>query len=274
MEGKPLRCYAPVGAWRDIVQNEHQSHEVRLSTSENSRVRALVGAYWEKFVINDDMNFNYLGIPQCSAANLSIALAGGADCLSAVGPLPGTHASDPGLRENMNNAFGDDVQRGYKQYAFFASVDFDIFPKVLTVTAGTRRYHYDEFEEGSVWYTLPTAAHPRSPQRGVHGRQCGQGRRLVRFSDEPGQERKRFSQPRQSDVALAPDIMIYYTFSQGFRPGGFNRTASLPGQAPLARGITPYCGPPRRIQDVSPEAAPSTKTRRNNSGQPATTPTI
>jgi len=44
-------------------------------------VRALVGAYWEKFVINDNMLFNYLGIPQCSPANLAIARAGGADCL-------------------------------------------------------------------------------------------------------------------------------------------------------------------------------------------------
>ena len=45
--------------------------------------------YWEKFVIDDNMNFNYLGIPQCSQANLDIALAGGPDCLSAVGPDAG-----------------------------------------------------------------------------------------------------------------------------------------------------------------------------------------
>ena len=25
---------------------------------------------------------------------------------------------------------------------------------------------------------------------------------------------------------ITPDIMAYYTFSQGFRPGGFNRSAS------------------------------------------------
>src|SRR5262249_4055135 len=115
--------------------------------------RALFGAYWEKFVIDDDMNFNYLDVPQCSPANLAIALNGGPDCLSAVGPLPGSNASAPGLRENMHNAFGNDVQRGYRQYAFFASLDLDIVPKVLTLTLGTRRYHYDEFEEGSVWQT-------------------------------------------------------------------------------------------------------------------------
>src|SRR4029077_13276960 len=99
--------------------------EFRISTDPEQRIRALAGFFWEKFVIDDNMNFNYLGIPQCSPANLAAALAGGPDCLSAVGPLPGAYASDPGLRENMNNAFGEDVQRGYKQYAFFASVDLD-----------------------------------------------------------------------------------------------------------------------------------------------------
>ena len=238
LAGKPLQCYAPVGAWHDRVQNEHQSHEVRLSTHENSRVRALVGAYWEKFVINDNMNFNYLGIPQCSAANLAIALAGGADCLSAVGPLPGSYASDPGLRENMNNAFGDDVRRGYKQYAFFASVDFDILPKVLTLTAGTRRYHYDEFEEGSLWSSFDATKglivdHPNGACT-VAGA-CG-------FPINLAKSESGFRSRANLAWHIAPDIMTYYTFSQGFRPGGFNRTASLPGQAPNPIPVAYYCG--------------------------------
>ena len=241
LEGKPLRCYAPVGAWHDIVQNDHQSHEIRLSTNEKSRVRALVGAYWEKFVINDDMNFNYLGIPQCSSTNLAIALAGGADCLSAVGPLPGTHASNPGLRENMNNAFGDDVQRGYKQYAFFTSVDFDIIPKVLTVTAGTRRYHYDEFEEGSLWDTVPSTPsalivdHPNGAC--TLAGMCG-------FPINLSKKESGFRSRANLTWHITPDIMTYYTFSQGFRPGGFNRIKSLPGQAPALIGVAYYCGGP------------------------------
>ena len=240
LEGKPLQCYAPVGAWHDSVQNEHQSHEVRLSTHENSRVRALVGAYWEKFVISDDMNFNYLGIPQCSAANLAIALAGGADCLSAVGPFPGSYASDPGLRENMNNAFGQDVRRGYKQYAFFASVDFDILPKVLTLTAGTRRYHYDEFEEGSVWPSCGNHQRPhrRSPQRGLHGR------RGVRFSDQPRQERKRLPQPRQPDLAHYCGHHDLLHLLPGFPSGWFQSNQLASGSTLNSIGVAYYCGGP------------------------------
>ena len=224
-----------MGAWRDSVKNEHQSHEFRLVTNEASRVRALVGAYWEKFVIDDDMDFNYLGIPQCSPANLAVALAGGADCLSAVGPLPGTYASNPALRENMHNAFGDDVQRGYKQYAVFGSVDFDILPKVLTVTAGARRYHYDEFEEGSTFSSLATENVDRPNGACQSTGDCGIP--IYLSKSESG-----FRSRANLTWRVVPDVMIYYTFSQGFRPGGFNRTYSLPGQPPGATGIASFCG--------------------------------
>lgn len=249
LAGKPLRCYAPVGTWLDIVQNEHQSHELRISTNEQSRVRALVGAYWEKFVINDNFNWNNLGIPQCSPANLAIALAGGPDCLSAVGPLPGTHASDPSLRENMSNAAGEDVQRGYKQYAFFASVDIDLIPKVLTLTAGTRRYHYDEFEEGSLFSVLTTnplildhlngactaaavcSVFPTCTAEGCAG-----------FPINLAKSESGLRNRANLTWHMTRDLMTYYTFSQGFRPGGFNRVASLSGQPPQLHGAAPYCG--------------------------------
>jgi iron complex outermembrane recepter protein len=242
--GKP-RCYAPLGAWHDSVQNEHQSHEIRLSTPEQSRVRGVVGAYWEKFVINDEMDFNFLGIPQCSAANLAIALTGGADCLSAVGPLPGVHASNPGLRENMGNAFGEDVQRGYKQYAFFASVDFDIVPKRLTLTAGTRSYHYDEFEEGSVWQTATSTANNTTPPTELilnhpNGACTTQG--LCGFPVSLSKSESGFRSRANLTWHITPAIMTYYTYSQGFRPGGFNRTGSQPGQAPAPVGVAYYCG--------------------------------
>ena len=143
------------------MRNTHQSHELRFATTQDWRVRGLAGFYWEKFVIDDNMNFNYLGIPQCDQAALNTALSGGADCLSAVGPVPGAYASDPSLRTNANTAFGEDAQRGYKQKAFFTSIDVDIIPKVLVATGGIRFYHYDEFEEGSEYYSESTSVAAR-----------------------------------------------------------------------------------------------------------------
>ena len=241
LTGKPLQCYPPVAPWHDNVRNTHQSHELRISTDSHHRARALVGAYWEKFVIDDQMDWNYLGIPQCDPTNLATAQAGGPDCLSAVGPVPGAWASDPSLRENMNSAFGEDVQRGYKQLAFFASVDFDIIPKVLTLSAGTRHYHYDEFEAGSVWYTQTTSPlivnHPNGACTAAGA--CG-------FPINLAKSESGFRSRASLTWHPGTDLMIYYTFSEGFRPGGFNRVG------PVLTGRLRWCGP----MSTGPECPP------------------
>jgi outer membrane receptor protein involved in Fe transport len=234
-----LECYAPVGQWVDTVQNQHQSHEFRVTTNEDYRIRGLFGAYWEKFNIDDQMNFNYLSIPQCSPANLAAANAGGPYCLSAVGPVPGVFATDPGLRENSNTAFGEDAQRGYKQTALFASIDFDLIPKVLTVSGGTRWYSYEEYENGSEFYT-ESSSQPLLINRPngacTNGGGCGFPMDLSKT--EHG-TRSRLNLTWH----ITPDIMTYYTFSQGFRPGSFNRTSSSNGMVNLAAEI-PYCTGP------------------------------
>jgi outer membrane receptor protein involved in Fe transport len=226
VSAKPTTCYAPVGSWVDTVHNTHQSHEFRLSTSEDNRIRATAGGYWEEFVIQDEMNFDYMPIPQCNSTNLAIAEGGGPDCVSAVGPIPGNYANDPSLRENSDTAFGEDVRRGYRQSAAFTSVDFDIIPKVLTVTGGTRYFHYDEFEQGSEFYTETTPLFKTildQPNGAcIASGSCGFGIHLNK--QEHG-----FRSRGNITWHITPDIMAYYTYSQGFRPGGFNRTNSSAG---------------------------------------------
>jgi iron complex outermembrane recepter protein len=231
---KPTTCYAPVGDWNDQVRNTHQSHEVRLQSDDANRIRTTVGGFWEDFKIYDNMNYDYLPIPQCSAANLAISAAGGPDCTSAVGPPPGTFANDPNLRVNSNTAFGEDVERGYRQAAAFASLDFDIIPKVLTVSGGIRYFHYDEFERGSEYYTesLPASLNALNGVCTAAGG-CGFGINLNK-TESGKKERANIS------WHITPDMMLYYTYSEGFRPGGFNRTASTAGGAVSLGAVAPY----------------------------------
>jgi outer membrane receptor protein involved in Fe transport len=238
LQGVKLKCGPPVAYWNDTVRGEHQSHELRLSSDPDQRLRALLGAFWEKQVIFDDMQWYYLGIQQCGAAGSAIltsALNGGEPCVSAVGPAPGSYANQPGLREN--SAFGEDAQRGYRQLAFFGSVDFDLIPKVLTVTAGTRHYDYQEFEAGSVWYTESTSPlilnHPNGAC--TNAGDCGIPFDLNR--DEGG-----FVSRGNLSWHIVPDVMLYYTYSQGFRPASFNRTYVPVGGSPIAFSRGPYCG--------------------------------
>lgn len=210
---KPTSCGAPEGSWRDQVQNTHQSHELRFTTPTDKRLRALVGAFYENFIIYDRMDFNYMVINQCNPENLAISAAGGPDCVAAPGPMPGFYANDPTLRENTNTGFGEDVRRGYQQTAFFGSVDFDIIPDVLTITGGTRHYDYDEFEQGSEYYSASSGLlnQPNGSQ------QRGFGINLKK--SESG-----FVSRGNLTWHITPDVMVYYTYSEGFRPGGFNRT--------------------------------------------------
>jgi outer membrane receptor protein involved in Fe transport len=205
-----LTCYTPNGSWNDTVENTHQSHEIRVSTPDDKDVRGIIGLYYEKFVIDDQMNFNYLDIPQCTTTNYSIAVGGGPACVSAVGPVPGTPAVDPGLRSS-NTAFGEDAQRGYSQFAFFGSADYDIIPKVLTISGGTRHYDYSEFETGSEFYTSTGCVDV--PNGGCTGSPINK-----RISYSGWRSRGNLS------WHVTPDILVYYTWSQGFRPGAFNRT--------------------------------------------------
>ena len=136
-------CYSPSTTWNETERNTHQSHEFRLSTPDDWRLRGILGAFWEQLQIQDQLNWHYKTLPPCTATVT-------AGCLTNVGPAPGASVNNPAPIRNDNVAFFNDVQRGYKQTAFFTSLDFDLIPKVLTITAGTRYYDFDNSESGSV----------------------------------------------------------------------------------------------------------------------------
>ncbi len=255
---KATTCYAPVGSWRDQVRNTHISHELRISTDQDYRLRGLAGAFYEKFNIYDNMNFNYMGIPQCSPANLAISNAGGPDCVTTVGPvIPGYFAGDPTYRTNSNTAFGEDVNRGYKQTAFFASADFDIIPKVLTVSAGERHFKYDEFEHGQEYYSATSTVLNVPNGTCTH---CGFGINLNK-SESGWKGRANIS------WHILPDVMVYYTWSQGFRPGGFNRTAtSVDGSMIALKGVAPFGANPGDLQLNKPAGYNSDSLLNNEIG--------
>lgn len=221
--GTPPVCYSPVTSWHDQVRSSHLSNELRLSTPYDWRVRGLLGLYQENFTIADNMNFLYKTIPSCTPSNLAVALAGGPVCVANVGPEPNPYAIDPSLR-NDNTAFGEDVRRGYSQYAVFGSIDFDLIPKVLTLTGGTRYYHYNEYEFGTKYTTNESCQNVPNGEctDGVYGGGTLIGGNLP-TSGGGNKSYSGFKSRGNLTWHITDDTMAYYTFSQGFRPGGFNR---------------------------------------------------
>jgi iron complex outermembrane receptor protein len=220
-------CFSPVAYWHDTVRNTHLTNEVRISTPEEKRIRAIAGAFYEKFRIYDDMNFNYKTIPTCTTT----LIAANSVCSGVVQTYPGSTANDPGLR-GPNTAFGEDTQRGYDQYAFFGSVDFDILHN-LTLTAGTRYYHYKEFEVGSQYQTYASNCY----QTLVCALPSGNGINPATGIPSTGNVNIDALNDRvvyhgfksRASLTWKPSdtTTIFGTFSQGFRPGGFNRAPKL-----------------------------------------------
>src|ERR1700676_698695 len=206
--GLASKCYSPSTTWNETEHNSHQSHEFRLSTPDDWRFRGIVGAFWEQLKIEDQLNWLYKTLPACTT---TVTVG----CLTDIAPAPDTSVSNPATR-NDNVAFFNDVHRGYRQTAFFTSLDFDIIPKVLTVTAGTRYYRFVNTEKGTVAGSFSCYEAGPGP--------CFTSASTTNIDAEDlHTTQKGFKSRANLTWHFMPDALVYYTWSQGFRPGAFNR---------------------------------------------------
>ena len=221
--GKATQCYSPSAYWRDHEEDTHLSQELRVSTPSDWRLRALGGFFWEDFQVKEQTDFFYgsaqTGFPQ-------------------IAPPPGADVSNPSVRP-AGDAFINDIKRGYTQDAVFASVDYDIIPKVLTVTAGTRWYRFDNYEHGA-------AGGGCIPYWG-----CSTSPHYVTNLGDLSSKYTGFKSRANITWHVTPDAMVYYTFSQGFRPGGFNRLAKTTGAvlSPGDKWVTPQSFSPDTLMN-------------------------
>jgi outer membrane receptor protein involved in Fe transport len=242
-------CFSPSAVWRSVERNDHQQHEFRLSTPDDWRWRAIGGAYWEDNILYDQTDWEYKTIPACTS-NGPAGTPGNTGCLSDVGTFPGTTVQSPGI-QNDNSAFYQDQKRETKQTAFFVSTDLDLIPKVLTLTLGTRHFRFDNSEEGSVLSSFG-CFEAGTPATGCHSPLYSYNLNADNLRDsESG-----FKNRGNLSWHITPDAMVYYTFSQGFRPGGFNQNG----------GAYHATGPDGQAQYIIPAAYSSDKLTNNEIG--------
>jgi outer membrane receptor protein involved in Fe transport len=208
-------CFSPSATWRETESNEHLSHEIRISTPDDWRLRGIAGAYYEDQKLHDDTSWQYKTVPSCTS-NGAPGTPGNTGCFSSVGAAPGATVSNPGI-QNDAASFIEDTLRETKQTAFFASVDYDIIPKVLTLTAGTRHYLFDNSLKGTIGGSFGCFE---------HGTPAGGCLSSITNIDAKGLSDTESGWRSRGNLTwhITPDAMLYYTYSQGFRPGGFNRT--------------------------------------------------
>ena len=223
------QCYSPSATWLETEKNTHQSHELRLSTPDEWRVRGIAGLYYEKFIIVDDTEYLYKTVPTCSPTN-------DVNCFNNLEPVANAFNSNPSVRGD-NTAFLDNYQRTINQKAAFGSVDIDLIPKALTLTLGTRYYQFDEKELG---YTASSFGCYVSGPTTYYGPCLTASTNNLNTQNPNSSKYTGFKSRANLSYKITDDTLLYYTWSQGFRPGGFNR-ASV-GHLPI-NGVAQYFVP-------------------------------
>jgi len=138
--GTPGYCYSPHIFWTD-----HQTPRIRATNCGSAPpVTGACAAWWARSGISTGFTSRRTGITD----EPELLPDRPAEHRSEHSDEPSRHLQHPSVRL-PGDVFFDDITRGYEQTAAFTSIDFDIVPKVLTVTGGARWYDIRGFELGS-----------------------------------------------------------------------------------------------------------------------------
>jgi iron complex outermembrane recepter protein len=184
---------------------EKWSHELRVSTPEDEPVKATVGLFVQRQLHNI---WQLYTMPGFDYSNVGIGNPNGF----------ATALSIPNFPDAI---WLTDEQRVDRDQAAFAQVAWDINSQ-WSVTGGLRYYKYDNSLEGFFGYgagysssTGQAACFAPAIPAGIPGAPCENFSKEVTDSG---------TVPRVNvTYKIAPDAMVYATYSKGFRPGGVNR---------------------------------------------------
>lgn len=235
------KCFTPSSTWRDVERNSHLTQEMRLSTPDDWRFRAVAGVFYENYRIQDQGDWFYLtALPYFSPVGPPtgyFTYQGHVVCVCQPGA---TFVSDPVTSNNpqvrpLGDAFFNDISRGYRQRAAYTSVDLELLPGTLTLTAGTRYFSTNTTEEGAIAgsFGCQLGSGPPNP--------CINHDNFTNLNHE-GLDRTYSNIRSRANLSwkAGEDVLLYYTWSQGFRAGGFNRSFATPGSSPLNNGTAPW----------------------------------
>jgi outer membrane receptor protein involved in Fe transport len=199
-----------------------QSHELRVATPQDQRLRFIGGLFFQRQT--HDIEQNYL-----------------------IDQLP-VEKSVTGWPHTL---WLTEQIRVDRDTAIFGELSYDVLPK-LTATVGYRFFHYKNSLDGFFGFSknniygshtgenattfapdgTPGPDGSGCPPPGIHGAPC---------TDLSNEVSKSGSTPRFNlTYRIDSQRMIYATYSRGFRPGGINRRTQAPPDPPLATYAPDY----------------------------------
>jgi iron complex outermembrane recepter protein len=231
-------CYAPNNFYKVNNRNRRWTQEFRVTTPADKPLRGTLGVFYDVNRIYDVTQWNY--VQPAAGFNYNLAPHPDVNVLG-VGPLQGA-------------GFVNTILRRDRQWAIYGEASYDIIPDKLTLTGGARYYNESASMEGgsstSFSSTVRDACNTvnTNPVSGLTT--CNYTPRAVaptslapsavlsvNLADISPAKYTGVIFKGNLSYKITPDSLVYFTYSEGFRPGGFNRkgcNASVAAQPALA----------------------------------------
>jgi iron complex outermembrane recepter protein len=213
-------CYAPNKSYQVRNRTKRFTQEFRVTTPADKRIRGTFGLFYDNNKLFDNTDWSYLS----EAAGFIYRRA----------PNPAVNANDPSVRP-VKVGFFNDVQRKDEQFAAYGEASFDIVPEKLTITGGLRYYNERASINGSSNTSFDGVSRatyvPSATNPAIGTYVPGTNPQFYGISANLNTLYANASPAKYTGVLLKGNLtyrfgegsLVYATYSDGFRPGGFNR---------------------------------------------------
>jgi outer membrane receptor protein involved in Fe transport len=202
-------CGDPTQGMIAHIENERSTHEFRVSYAEGEKVQFVAGVFLDDIQTKVDTNFYVAGSIGAFAPN---------------SPHSASTAFNPNPRP-QGITFMNDAIRDEEQVAVFGEVTFNV-SDAFAVTLGARNYNIETSLVGSSNFATLCPAAP-APCTAADDGDGGRSYDQIFAGSLPLKEDDTIL---KGNVSFRPndDMLFFLTYSEGFRPGGFNRNESVP----------------------------------------------
>ena len=208
------KCYSPSKSYHVSDSNKRITHELRVTTPSEYRLRATGGLFYDSNNLYDNTDWSYLQKD--------------AGFIYSRAPNPIVNAHNAAVRP-VGVGFFNDVTRKDRQWAAYGEVSYDIIPNKLTATGGARYYDERASMTGSSNGSFPGG-------RGVYNAATGTYSAAATPPKYYGYTNLADTLKGLSPASYTGTLwkgnltykldersLVYATYSEGVRPGGFNR---------------------------------------------------
>jgi iron complex outermembrane receptor protein len=248
------KCYSPASFWDDKNDSTNMSQEIRLSSPADWRMRFVGGLFYEDRTVEANTDWHYKSVPECPDSGVSTG-----SCYLYLDPraAPKFQSAVPDMSNPNRRApdigFFNDFKREYSQLAAFASVDFDILEN-LTLTLGTRYFDIENSMEGANMGSFYCKVYGSGASGPCNGTNSGYGEgnppetglspygTNVSFQEDNDNQADGFRSRANLTWRITGDALVYATWSEGYRPGGFNRGSACGVKDPVTN-TNQWCFP-------------------------------